>query len=190
MATSGSTQVAGSRSSSFSQTCNLLSLYLKEKRSLGDINLGKPAAGTSVHQTTMNLFPEEAGLGGFNEAHAPKAGANPQMTIFYGGQVIVLNDLPSDKAREIMGLAAHGSSTMPKCGAMAPKMRAADIMPLARKASLHRFFEKRKDRITAKAPYSFTKSVDEPKANNDPGESSSLLLSSSAWLGLAARPAF
>ncbi|KAL9251470.1 TIFY 10a-like protein [Drosera capensis] len=189
MATGGSKQVAGSRSSSFSQTCNLLSRYLEEKRSFGDINLGKPAAGTSVHRTTMNLFPQEAGFGGFNEAHAPKAGTNPRMTIFYGGQVFVLNDVPSDKAREIMGL-ARGSATMPKRGAMAPKVNAADIMPLARKASLHRFFEKRKDRITAKAPYSFAKSVDEPKANNDPGESSSLLLSSSAWLGLAARPAF
>ena len=28
-----------------------------------------------------------------------------QMTIFYGGQVIVLNDLPSDKAKEVIDLA-------------------------------------------------------------------------------------
>ena len=32
------------------------------------------------------------------------------MTIFYGGQVIVLNDFPADKAKEIMALASQESS--------------------------------------------------------------------------------
>lgn len=33
-----------------------------------------------------------------------------QMTIFYGGQVIVFNDFPVDKAKEVMLLASKGSS--------------------------------------------------------------------------------
>ena len=33
-----------------------------------------------------------------------------QMTIFYAGQVLVFNDLPADKAREVMLLASKGSS--------------------------------------------------------------------------------
>lgn len=35
-----------------------------------------------------------------------------QMTIFYAGQVLVFNDLPSDKAEEVMALARKGSSNV------------------------------------------------------------------------------
>jgi jasmonate ZIM domain-containing protein len=33
-----------------------------------------------------------------------------QMTIFYGGQVIVFNEFPADKAKEVMILASKGTS--------------------------------------------------------------------------------
>lgn len=32
------------------------------------------------------------------------------MTIFYAGQILVFNDIPADKAREIVALASRGSS--------------------------------------------------------------------------------
>lgn len=38
-----------------------------------------------------------------------------QMTIFYGGQVLVFNDFPSDKAREIMLLASKGYPVTGNC---------------------------------------------------------------------------
>ncbi|XP_061362516.1 protein TIFY 10A-like [Gastrolobium bilobum] len=50
-------------------------------------------------------------------------------------------------------------------------------LPIARKASLHRFLEKRKDRIAAKAPYQLTNPMG---SANKPAESMS-------WLGLGAK---
>ncbi|KAG2728610.1 hypothetical protein I3760_01G213200 [Carya illinoinensis] len=110
-----------------------------------------------------------------------------QMTIFYAGQVLVLNDFPADKAREIVALVSKGSSNTSSGFVSAPGMdkvnsgrsmspestvlvaksekntaqerhqqqphEIASDLPIARRASLHRFFEKRKDRVAAKAPY-------------------------------------
>lgn len=51
-----------------------------------------------------------------------------QMTIFYGGQVIVLDDFPADKAKEIMLLAAMGSSsTTHTCAYPSPTARNAFV---------------------------------------------------------------
>ncbi|KAL1805152.1 hypothetical protein ACET3Z_028220 [Daucus carota] len=176
--------------SSFSQTCSLLSQYLKEKGSLGDLSLGigfesngttppTPAAAAA----TMNLFPvTEKPVPGIPAKQLPE---KAQMTIFYGGQVVVFNDLPAEKAKEIMMLASKACSsfTQPEIPA-SPKVVAANSLvqtqrrqpivsdlPIARKASLTRFLEKRKDRITARAPYA--------SSETKPAESKS-------WLGLAA----
>nr|GFA04898.1 hypothetical protein [Tanacetum cinerariifolium] len=67
-----------------------------------------------------------------------------RMTIFYGDQVIVLDNFPADKALEIMNMLS-GTQT-------ASSFVASDL-PIARKASLARFLEKRKERITARAPH-------------------------------------
>lgn len=58
----------------------------------------------------MNLFPvsEKPGHG----IPAKKQPENAQMTIFYGGQVVVINDLSSDKAKEIMMLASKACSSI------------------------------------------------------------------------------
>ncbi|XP_022148111.1 protein TIFY 11B-like [Momordica charantia] len=142
--------------SSFAQTCNLLSQYLKEKRSLGVTRIeiepkdevstvGRPAA---IRNLLTNMeSPEEKGSG--------------QMTIFYGGKVVVFNDLPPERAEEIMAMAGKGTATTLSSRSAAageqlhpqPQAKAQGDLPIARRASLHRFFEKRKDRAAARAPY-------------------------------------
>ncbi|KAG6388955.1 hypothetical protein SASPL_150392 [Salvia splendens] len=85
------------------------------------------------------------------------------MTIFYGGQVMVFNDFPADKAQEILALAskssavvapppaAESASGVPAFVAAQPSLDSD--LPIARKNSLARFLEKRRDRVTANAPY-------------------------------------
>ncbi|KAK7347891.1 hypothetical protein VNO80_22432 [Phaseolus coccineus] len=195
--------------STFSQTCSLLSQYLKEKGTFGDLTLGMTCtveanaspSETSCHPaTTMELFPTiltqrnpSATVDFLSPATAyphyselptvvnnssgfkpvekePKAA---QMTIFYAGQVVVFNDFPPEKMEEIMSLARKGMSQSPNYHAYAhtrnqqgnhasfvsnvpPQPSSMPIvrdLPIARKVSLHRFFEKRKHRIAANAPY-------------------------------------
>ncbi|KAI4975817.1 protein TIFY 11e-like [Hordeum vulgare subsp. vulgare] len=79
------------------------------------------------------------------DAHAAgPAPANAQMTIFYGGRVLVLDEVPADKATELLRVAAAAGTAL-----------GDGDLPMARKASLQRFMEKRKGRLAARAvPYS------------------------------------
>ncbi|KAF5481667.1 hypothetical protein F2P56_002304 [Juglans regia] len=253
---------------SFSHTCSLLSQYLKEKGSFGDLCLGMTCNiegnGTAemYRQTapTMSLFPINEKLNDVSTqnvaasrnpkprdsfpqpagfaASLPKEEASKiaadssmvnksattepekaQMTIFYAGQVIVFNEFPADKAKEVMLLASKGSSQKntnnnqhafvasklagnsvdssssiatstsivpPNLGnkttiheqIQPPTQPLACELPIARRASLHRFLEKRKDRVTARAPYQTGNSA--AAASTNPADSK-------PWLGLAAQ---
>ncbi|KAL1532918.1 protein TIFY 10A-like [Salvia divinorum] len=121
----------------FSQTCNLLSQYLKENGGFCDLDLNFNPKG-SVNQSPKIEQPEKE---------------IEQMTIFYAGQVIVLNDIPAVKAKEIINLAT-AVSPIQKPQPLPPL---GSDLPIARKNSLARFLEKRKDRITAAAPYQASK---------------------------------
>ena len=62
-----------------------------------------------------------------------------QLKISYGGRVLVFDDVPADRAAELARAAAWRDWP-------------ADA-PVARKASLQRFLQKRRDRLLARAPY-------------------------------------
>ncbi|KAL8136482.1 hypothetical protein V2J09_002483 [Rumex salicifolius] len=202
---SASGKVSGRRSA-FSQTFNLLSQYVKENKSIGDISLGMfgnsddQGQNDAFRPTTMNLFPVNQKSAKSMDLFPQQTGFASQsseiqsspLTIFYGGQVIVVNDFPAHKAKEIMELANRGasqkSSTTPLMKNTAqniqesseqPTTTVVADLPIARKASLHRFLEKRKDRIKAKAPYNTSKTGDLPLKATD---------ESNPWLGLAAAP--
>ncbi|CAM8960965.1 unnamed protein product [Rhodiola kirilowii] len=193
----------------FAQTCSLLRDYVKEKGPLrGDLSFGltferkgvlepirqASAAQPAEHVMSMNLFPQQVDQSASCEkdhgdyiikesaTKEPEKRAS-QMTIFYAGQVLVLN-LPSSKAEEVMRLASKASSKVlasahTESNAAVPPLDSTAIpsthttnndvspfqvtqlshqpivaeLPIKRKASLSRFLEKRKNRIEARAPY-------------------------------------
>ncbi|KAK1375894.1 Tify domain-containing protein [Heracleum sosnowskyi] len=156
----------------FSQTCSLLSQYLKGKESINLFSQHTPALTTLQDAINTNSSEKQASIDL----------GSAQMTIFYGGQVLVVDNLPAANAKEVMQLASkysHVNTTADNhCGNSNPsasttciqakenQMQAQPLdsdLPIARRASLHRFLEKRKDRATARAPY---------QINNPSGESS------------------
>lgn len=197
----GGQKFAACGKSMFSQTCNLLSQYLKENGKFGDLRLGMCGSIKDVPETrqevfcqtarttTMNLLPLMEKSKDINDDSREPETA--QMTIFYGGQVLVFDDLTADKANEIMLLATNISKLAPSTSSVAATFRNINLsreqpscpipiacdLPIARKASLQRFLAKRKDRIAARAPYGIRNSLASPSMSGGDGK---------AWLELAA----
>ncbi|KAJ6427152.1 hypothetical protein OIU84_022706 [Salix udensis] len=188
--------------SNFAKKCNLLSQYLKEKGSFGDISLGingrapadkgpdqtygSPATTTlnllgsmesssdqhmiTLRQKTVASAIMNKSMGfqfvGFSPSNSAddagirKSSGTAPMTLFYAGKVTVFKDIPADKAEEIMALATKGSPLRPTGFHSDPALikvnpanSAAARVPHATRASLLRFFSKRKERVAARAPY-------------------------------------
>ncbi|XP_028762578.1 protein TIFY 10A [Neltuma alba] len=179
--------------------------------------------------STMNLFPHLSSeeIPKMANSSVPKSVAKEpraaQMTIFYGGQVFVLDDFPAEKVMEILAFASKGTSspiqnnssayafpqsqpsfphnstgfssdsqrpvspnvnniphicnTLVQGSPQSPSGPVVGDLPIARKASLHRFLEKRKDRIAARAPYQTSNPMAVPNKSNE----------SMPWLELAAK---
>ncbi|XP_061363524.1 protein TIFY 3-like [Gastrolobium bilobum] len=90
-----------------------------------------------------------------------------QLTIFYGGDINVYDNIPVDKAQAIMLLASESSlsniaaTEIPKKHMEAPSYRSNVTpinkpkigIPMARRYSLQCFLKKRRNRILEKSPY-------------------------------------
>lgn len=202
--------------SSFAVACNLLSNYIKQKGGVADLGLGitsrslenskgeaetaqKPntmgllpgmAVPGEKEKSAMDLFPQETGFGSSDPLSKSIEPGRNQLTIFYEGKVLVFDNFPAEKAKDLMNIANKGTATSqaeptnntpPPVPAPAPVQRPAHPtvpdLPIARKASLHRFLEKRKDRLNAKAPYQVSTSPEKPSLQKQ-GETQ-------PWLGLA-----
>lgn len=140
--------------SNFAQTCNLLSQYLKEKRSQylhGDTFGMKPASTTPATMNLLNSMESSPAPAASPVGLVPDQPRSAPMTIFYGGQVLVFSDLSAEQAKEIMGFATKGSSVVPKTETNTPVQQqqpqaVGSDLPIARRASLHKFLAKRKER--------------------------------------------
>ncbi|KAK9272814.1 hypothetical protein L1049_003192 [Liquidambar formosana] len=111
-------------------------------------------------------------------------GSPAQLTIFYADTVYVYDNISSDKAKAIVCFAGNGSSmsantypsSMPVVGdnhrnqaqppqivnsrqSQQPSTASSNTVPQARRASLARFLEKRKDRLTNAMPYSLVQKL-------------------------------
>ncbi|KAI9119778.1 hypothetical protein K1719_009167 [Acacia pycnantha] len=194
---------AGKRAerSNFSQTCNLLSQLLKEKRGCGASSVGmcgkiEPRGNptttmdllTSLEKSddiskqilsAMDFLPQLLENQSIIRSQAKAEPKAPQMAIFYSGKVLVLDDFPPEKATEIMELATKLScdnsgiiknppsasvenmnevkvpqtSTSQEASRPGPLLSFGSDMRYPRRASLLKFLEKRKERVSVRGPY-------------------------------------
>lgn len=171
---------AESKSRRFALACGVLSQYVKAEQKMSSLATAAPAPAPRA-TTTLSLMPgaDVAQDQDQEQEAAGPATAQAPLTIFYGGRMVVFEDFPAEKAAEVMRMAATATATAAPAPAPAPAPALADL-PIMRKASLQRFFEKRKDRLGARAaPYARPAAA--AKDSSDDKTSSS----SSPWLGLA-----
>lgn len=128
----------------FAVACGVLSQYVR--------NGSAPATPPQPFLKQAPAGPAAA------QAQEMIASAPQQLTIFYGGRVVVLDACPPDKAAELIRLAVAAAQ-----GPQPPEQALVD-MPIARKASLRRFLAKRKDRSSASSPAYDDRQDDEPPA--------------------------
>uniref|UniRef100_A0A0A9AZF1 Protein TIFY n=1 Tax=Arundo donax TaxID=35708 RepID=A0A0A9AZF1_ARUDO len=138
----------------------------------------RPSVGKTSTESPVLVAPiDQQNIENPREAAAEEA---QQLTIFYGGKVVVFDSFPSTKVNDLLQIVNTGDAVDKAGGSVAPQnlptpsQNCLSALPIARRNSLHRFLEKRKGRIIAKAPYQVNSSVEASKQAT--GEKS--------WLGL------
>ncbi|THU53236.1 hypothetical protein C4D60_Mb10t12300 [Musa balbisiana] len=118
-----------------------------------------PLAGNGGATAAEDHSVRSTFLGDRSSWNTSKSFSSPsQLTIFYGGSVIVYDNVSSDMAREIMLLASsriHAAAASTPVSLSPATATSPKAIPLSRKASLARFVEKRKQRMINYKPYPF-----------------------------------
>lgn len=102
-------------------------------------------------EKAVEVVPEYVILQDSDEVEIEEEASPSQMTIFYGGQVLVLDEVPADRAIDLMLLIAKNGTHNQSASVLVKPSKENSDLPIARRASLHKFLAKRKDRATA--PY-------------------------------------
>ncbi|TVU21316.1 hypothetical protein EJB05_30944 [Eragrostis curvula] len=151
-------------SSRFTVTYGQLRQYMKDQGGHGAMRLA-PAMATSTMpgadvaggagateavpasekgKAVLDLFPQQPGMPkASQERKEPK---KAQLTMFYDGRMVVFDDFPAEEAEKLVKAAGSCNASRPSPVARQP---CVPDMRIARKASLQRFLEKRKDRLVA-----------------------------------------
>ncbi|CAL0302221.1 unnamed protein product [Lupinus luteus] len=166
----------GARKSKFTHTCNLLSQFLKDKRTkmeskatTSTMDLLTNVQSSRQNASTLELLPSFMENPCINDSNirlfTPET---PQLTIFYAGKVLVMNAFPAKKATEVIELAINLASNQScnnknsPCATIAsenlniikvPQTNTTQLhqgfcsnMRIPRRGSLLKFLEKRKER--------------------------------------------
>ncbi|MCL7038541.1 hypothetical protein MKW94_009491 [Papaver nudicaule] len=220
MASSSSAAQEVLKSKNFSNTCNLLSQYLKENKGAA-MNLASAAAASPMVTSSsvpnrevksMDLFPQHAGVSLTpNTVEIENTSESAQMTIFYGGKIVVLDNLAADKAKQVLGFAKNISiesnnvvaptndlirkdlmppprpqqqqKQQPIVSGFSSLYKTAVDVPAAKNSSLQRFLAKRKERISARAPYQVMASSSSSTPEDSQAQANNID-ESKTWLGL------
>ncbi|KAK8529557.1 hypothetical protein V6N13_102466 [Hibiscus sabdariffa] len=126
------------------------------------IDSNKLASVLSSPEETQSLFPALPLLAPAARAASENDSETAPLTIFYNGTVSVFN-VPRDKAESILKLAVEGVSknvesidsqvATPSSDQQQLLETLDGDLPIARRKSLQRFLEKRKERLTCASPY-------------------------------------
>ncbi|KAI4994852.1 hypothetical protein ZWY2020_034755 [Hordeum vulgare] len=154
----------------FAVACGVLSQYVK-------------ASGVAVPMaSTGSCGTEQRVMGGLVQEPSSPADGAQQLTIFYGGRVVVLDGCTPARGAELIRFAAAAASQgapVVHAQASAPAPAFVD-MPIARKASLQRFLSKRKDRSATEVPPPYAHREEAPR----PPPAKKGKTEASSWLAL------
>ncbi|CAL4916495.1 unnamed protein product [Urochloa decumbens] len=152
----------------FAVACSVLSRCVRAEAVAAAGNMaaaaaahGRSEAHPAAAASTMLLMPGADVAREETTAAAATTPAPAQMTILYGGCVLVFDGVPAFRAAEVMRAAARQD------------------LQVARKASLQRLLEKRRERVAPRAPYAPARqAAAPPKVGREEGDAAG------SWLEL------